>query len=352
MRPTRALHPGGRCTPSGAVVIMPCLKPHDTIQPGDARAVKFTAEKLRGILLPCTTPFAEGGLVDARALGDNIARWNETGIDGYVILGSTGERVHLDEGEVLEVVSTARASVPEHLAFVVGVGQHGTRASIAEARRAAGAGADAILVITPHFYRAQMTPAALANYYESIAEAAPVPVVLYNIPQNTGLALSPDVLARLCEHENIVGIKDSSGDMVNFVEMLRLASRKFAVLTGHASLLYAALSAGAQGAILAAGCVAPEVAVRIARLVEQGAHDEAREWQRKFTPLARAVTARFGIGGLKYALDLRGYAGGEVRAPLSMPDEAARREIARTLEECCPYVETENETKSAEGAVK
>lgn len=326
------------------------MKQHDNIQQGDSRAGKFTAGKLRGILLPCTTPFAAGGLVDARALGANIARWNETGISGYVILGSTGERVHLDERETLEVVNAARACVPEHLAFVVGVGQHGTRQSIAEARRAAASRADAVLVITPHFYRAQMTPAALANYYESIADDSPVPVVLYNIPQNTGLALSPDVLVRLCEHENIIGIKDSSGDMVNFLEMLRLASGEFAVLTGHASLLYAAMSAGAQGAILAAGCVAPEVAVGISQLVEQNEHEQAREWQRRFTPLARAVTTRFGIGGLKYALDLCGYAGGEVRAPLSMPDEAARREIARTLEACLPVVQMKNEAKLAEGA--
>ncbi|HZH31146.1 MAG TPA: dihydrodipicolinate synthase family protein [Pyrinomonadaceae bacterium] len=328
------------------------MKSHDTIQPGEARARKFTAGQLRGILLPATTPFAADGAPDARALGANIARWNETGISGYVILGSTGERVHLDERETLEVVEAARASVPAHLAFVVGVGQHGTRASINEARRAATAGADALLVITPHFYRAQMTPAALADYYEAIADASPLPVVLYNIPQNTGLALSPDTLARLSEHANIIGIKDSSGDMVNFLEMLRLASAGFAVLTGHASVLHAALSAGAQGAILAAGCVAPEVAVRIARLVERGEHEAAREWQRKFTPLARAVTMRSGIGGLKYALDLCGYAGGEVRAPLSMPDEAARREIVRALEQCLSSVETEAETKSAEGAVK
>jgi 4-hydroxy-2-oxoglutarate aldolase len=308
---------------------------------------------LRGILLPCTTPFGEDGRVDARALRGNIERWNETGIGGYVILGSTGERVHLGERETLEVVEAARASVPGHLAFVVGVGQHGTRESIAEARRAADAGADALLVITPHFYRAAMTPAVLSNYYESIADAAPVPVVLYNIPQNTSVALSPDTIARLSKHENIIGIKDSSGDMVNFLEMLKVASGKFSVLTGHASLLYAALSAGAAGAILAAACVAPEVAVEIAGLVERGDHERARARQSEFTPLARAVTTRFGIGGLKYALDLRrGYAGGEVRAPLSMPDDAARREIARTLAECCPYVETENETKLAEGAVK
>ncbi|MDQ1613314.1 MAG: 4-hydroxy-2-oxoglutarate aldolase [Pyrinomonadaceae bacterium] len=326
------------------------MKSHDTNHPGDTRAREFTADKLRGILLPCTTPFTADDRVDTRALRSNIALWNETGIGGYIILGSTGERVHLDESEVAEVVTTARASVPEQLAFVVGVGQQGTRASIAEARRAASSGADAVLVITPNFYRAAMTPAALADHYEQIAEASSAPVVLYNIPQNTGVALSPETVARLSEHENIVGIKDSSGDMVNFVELLRLASPTFAVLTGHASLLYAALSAGAQGAILAAACVAPEVAVEIARSVEQGAHEEARARQRQFTPLARAVTTRFGIGGLKYALDLCGYAGGEVRAPLVMPNDEARREIARTLAECRPYVETENETKlQAEG---
>jgi 4-hydroxy-2-oxoglutarate aldolase len=314
------------------------LKPHDTIHPGDSRAAKFTAEKLRGILLPSTTPFDTNGLSDTRALTSNIERWNETGASGYVILGSTGERVHLDERETLEVIAAARASVPAHLAFVVGVGGHGTRGSIAEARRAGEAGADAVLVITPHFYRGQMTPAALRDHYEAVADASSVPLVLYNIPQNTGVALSPETVARLGEHANIIGIKDSSGDMVNFLEMLSLQSETFAVLTGHASLLYAALSAGAQGAILAAACVAPRVAVHIAESVAAGRHEEAREWQRRFIPLARAVTTRFGIGGLKYALDLCGYAGGEVRAPLGMPDETARREIARTLAECQPYV--------------
>lgn len=329
------------------------MKPHDTIQRGDVRTGNFTAQRLRGIFLPCTTPFAADGLVDARALASNIERWNETGIDGYVILGSTGERVHLDERECLEVISAARARVPAHLAFVVGIGQHGTRASIEEARRAAAEGADAVLVITPHFYRAAMTPAALTTHYAAIADAAPVPLVLYNIPQNTGVALSTDAIARLAAHENIIGIKDSSGDMVNFLELLRLQSDTFAVLTGHASLLHAALSAGAQGAILAAGCVAPDVAVRITRLVTEGEHERAVELQRKFIPLARAVTTRFGIGGLKYALDLSGYTGGEVRAPLAMPDADARREIARTLEECRPYEETEHETRlQAEGAVK
>jgi 4-hydroxy-2-oxoglutarate aldolase len=314
------------------------LKSHDTIHLRDSRDGGLTAKRLRGILLPCTTPFDSDGRPDTRALASNIERWNETGVSGYVMLGSTGERVHLDEGECREVVEAARASVPAHLAFVVGVGQHDTRRSIAEAERACAAGADALLLITPHFYRGQMTPAALTDYYKAVADASDVPVVLYNIPQNTGIALSPETIARLSEHEKIIGIKDSSGDMVNFMEMLSLQTDNFAVLTGHASVLYAALAAGAQGAILAVGCVAPGVAVKIARLFEEGRHEEAREVQRKLIPLARAVTTRYGIGGLKYALDLAGYAGGEVRAPLRLPDETARREIERTLAECRPYV--------------
>jgi 4-hydroxy-2-oxoglutarate aldolase len=328
------------------------LKPHDTTHTRDSRADGLASKKLRGILLPCTTPFANGGLaVDTRALASNIERWNKTGVDGYVILGSTGERVHLDERESSEVIEAARASVPSHLTFVVGIGGHGTHQTIAEARRAGASGADALLVITPHFYRGQMTHAALANHYEAIADASDVPLVLYNIPQNTGVALSPETVGRLALHENIIGIKDSSGDMVGFLELLALQSETFAVLTGHASLLYAALSAGAQGAILAAGCVAPRVAVRIAQSIAAGRHEEAREWQRQFIPLARCVTTRYGIGGLKYALDLGGYVGGEVRAPLAMPNETARREIERTLAACRPYVELELETKLAEGAV-
>ena len=297
-------------------------------------AANLVQKKLRGILLPFPTPFDKRGDVDTRAIRTNIERWNRTSADGYVALGSTGERVHLSEAECFEVMDAAREATPEHLAFVVGVGQAGTRTTIAEARRAAQAGADALLVITPHFYRASMTPAALTDYYTAIADAAPVPIVLYSIPQNTGLALLPETVARLSEHENIIGIKDSSGDMVNFLEMLRAAaSAQFAVLTGHASVLHAALAAGARGAILAAACVTPRIAIEIARAVERGEHERAREMQSKFIPLVRTVTARFGIGGLKYALDLCGYAGGAVRAPLGMPDEEAQREIRRILEE-------------------
>ena len=288
------------------------------------------------MLLPFTTPFGAGGEVDAAALCENVARWNETGVAGYVALGSTGERVHLDERERALIVESARACVPRELAFIIGVGEQSTRLAILEARRASDAGADALLALTPHFYRGAMTQDALAEHFAALADAASVPVILYNIPQNTGVAIAPETVARLADHPNIVGIKDSSGDVANLVEMLRLAGagrEDFAVLTGHAGVFYASLCAGVRGAILAAGCAVPRLCVEIYEAFVGGDHARAQESQRRLAPVARALTVRFGVGGLKFALDLAGYSGGSVRAPLRGPGEEARREIARLLEE-------------------
>ncbi|HEX5708670.1 MAG TPA: dihydrodipicolinate synthase family protein [Pyrinomonadaceae bacterium] len=306
-------------------------------------------DKLRGIFLPFPTPFDSEGEVNARALRSNIERWNETGAAGYVALGSTGERVHLSERERFHVIETARSAVPEELTFVVGVGEQSTRATVDEARRVAALGADALLVITPHFYRSQMTTDALVAHYEAVADSSPAPVILYSVPQNTGVALAPEAVARLSAHPNVVGLKDSSGDFVNFMETARLVGERlangsdesadgrgesFALLTGHASTLYAALATGARGGILAAACVAPRLCVEIYEAFVVGDAARARALQAALVPLARAVTTRYGIGGLKAALDAAGYAGGAVRAPLSAPVEEARREIARLVEEC------------------
>jgi 4-hydroxy-2-oxoglutarate aldolase len=284
-------------------------------------------------MLPFPTPFDARGELDLDGLSVNLSRWNAAGVNGYVALGSTGERVHLDDAESLRVVEAAREVVPADMSFVVGVGQQSTRETIKEARRAATAGADAVLVITPHFYRAAMTQAALAEHYERVADESPAPVVVYSIPQNTGVTLAAETVARLSRHENVVGLKESSGDVVAFVEMLRVVDESFAMLTGHGSALHAALSSGARGAILAVGCCAPRTCIEITRAVEAGDHESARTLQRRLIPLARAVTTRFGVGGLKVALDVAGYRGGTVRAPLSMPDDAARAEITRLMTE-------------------
>lgn len=286
---------------------------------------------LRGILLPITTPF-HADAVDNLALRANLDRWATTGITGYVVLGSTGERVHLDEGEYLEVIETTRAVVPESMSLIVGAGQQSTVGTIKEITKAAAAGADAVLVITPHFYRSGISQDVLVSYYRSVADAAPVPVLLYSMPPLTGIKIEPETIARLSEHPNIVGVKDSSNDVAGFSETVRLCPSDFAVMTGNGTVFLDALQAGATGAILAVGCVVPETCVEILRAFKAGDLERAAMLQSKLTPLAAAVTTRFGIGGLKFALDLAGYRGGSVRAPLQPPDDSARSEIQTFLE--------------------
>lgn len=299
----------------------------------NSSVTRFLPEKLHGVLLPFTTAFDEYGEVDSAGLEKNLEKWNETGVSGYAVLGSTGERVHLSEGESLKVIAAARESVPPEFAFIVGAGQQSTQATIAEVRGVAEAGADAVLVITPHFYRAEMTQDKLINHYKAVADAAPVPVVLYSVPPFTNVSLAPESIARLSEHENIIGVKDSSGDVLNLAETVGLVPPDFAVLTGNGSSLYPALCVGAKGGILAVGCIAPRLAVAIKEAFAAGEHDEARRMQQRLSRLTRAIPGRYGISGLKAALDMLGYAGGRVRAPLSVVSQQARAEIAAVLKE-------------------
>jgi len=289
-------------------------------------------KNLGGILLPFPTPFGPGGDIDEQALNSNIKKWNQTGVIGYVALGSTGERVHLEEHECARVIELARAAVPDNLAFIVGAGQKSTRGTINEVRAAATAGAEAVLVITPHFYRRAITQDALAGHYAAVADTSPVPVILYSVPDLTGIAIAPETVAKLSEHPNIIGIKDSSDDRARLGQTIRLVTDDFAVLTGNGTVLYEALRSGARGAILAVGCVDPRQCIAIFAAVSVRDYERARALQEKLTPLTRAVTTRFGIGGLKAAMDLVGYHGGFVRAPLPAPEEAAREEIAQLLE--------------------
>jgi 4-hydroxy-2-oxoglutarate aldolase len=312
------------------------LKQPDSSQLNNLRAA-LSAEDLRGVLLPVPTPFDSAAEADLRALRSNLAKWSATGIAGYVMLGSTGERVHLDEREYLEVIKAAREEVAareDGVAFIVGAGQQSTRGTISEIKKAAAAvHLDAFLVITPHFYRPSITQKTLIEHYQRVADESPAPLILYSMPALTGIRIEPETAARLSEHENIVGIKDSSADLDGLRETIKLVRKDFAVLTGNGTVLYEALSAGAVGGILAVGCVAPALCVAIFHAVKCGETETAAKLQSRLTPLAQAVTTRFGIGGLKAALEMKGYVGGAARAPLIMPDAEAREELRRCLEE-------------------
>jgi 4-hydroxy-2-oxoglutarate aldolase len=300
----------------------------------DSSSAGLADADLRGVLLPFPTPFNDGdGDADMRALRENILQWGAAEIDGYVALGSTGERVHLDEHEYLNVIEAARGAAQESSSFIVGAGQQSTRATINEVRSVAEAGADAMLVITPHFYRAEMTQNVLIKHYMTVADASPVPVLLYSVPHLTNVAIQPETIARLSEHENIVGVKDSSGDILALAETVRLVPDDFAVLTGNGAALYPALCVGAWGGILAIGCIAPRLAVEIYEAFQVGEHERARVLQQTLTKLTRGVLGRYGISGLKAALDMLGYTGGHARAPLQDANEEARREIKQVLKE-------------------
>ena len=293
----------------------------------------FLRSQLQGILLPSTTPFDSNQNLDLAGLRANLQRWTKTGITGVVLLGSTGERVHLDEREYIEVIESARREVADEFAFIVGAGQQSTIGTINEVKRAAEAGVDAVLVITPSFYRSAITQETLFKHYNEIADAAPVPVILYSMPVLTGIKIETATIARLSDHQNIIGVKDSSADVEGFKQTVELCPKEFAVMTGNGTILLDALRAGATGAILAVGCAVPEVCVEIMAAFGDGEDERAQLLQSKLTPLATAVTTKYGIGGLKAALDMSGYVGGSVRAPLQSPTESAKLEIEQLLNE-------------------
>ncbi len=291
------------------------------------------AINLSGLLLPITTPFTESEDIDVAGLTSNLSKWNQTGITGYVVLGSTGERVNLDEREYVQVIETARKAIPETFLFIVGAGQQGTRNTIKEIERATKAGAEAALVITPSFYRSAISQDALVTHYHAVADASSIPIILYSMPDLTGIKIEPETAARLSEHKNIIGMKDSSADVAKFAQTVQSVPEGFAVMIGNGTVLCEALQAGAEGGILAVGCAAPELCIEIYRAVHAGEIDRASTLQGKLTPLALAVTKTYGIGGLKTAMDMAGYVGGAVRAPLQLPDETARGEIESLLRE-------------------
>ncbi|HVC21144.1 MAG TPA: dihydrodipicolinate synthase family protein [Vicinamibacterales bacterium] len=272
--------------------------------------------KIHGVLPPIPTPFDASDEVDFDALRFDIERWMTTPLAGIVALGSNGEAALIDEDESERIVATVRERVPRDRLLIAGTGRESTKAAVAAARRAARAGADAVLVRTPSFFKSQMTMDALIRHYTAVADASPVPVILYNFTAVTGVNLLPVTVARLAEHPNIVGVKESGGDMAQVGDLVSLTPPDFSVLVGAAPTLYTSLCLGASGGIVAAACVIPEECVRLYELTGAGRHAEALALQRQITPLARSVTSGFGVPGLKAALNLAGYRAGQPRPPL------------------------------------
>jgi 4-hydroxy-2-oxoglutarate aldolase len=284
---------------------------------------------LRGIYPPIATPFA-GDEIDCDGLRHNVDRWMATGLRGLLALGSNGEAAFVDDDEAERIVAIVRERVPKDRVLLAGTGRQSTRATVAATRRAATAGADAVLVLTPFYFKAQMTHDALVAHYRAVADASPVPVLLYNFTNVTGINLPLETAAALSSHPNIVGMKDSNGDVGQVAGIVARVPADFAVLVGSAATLYPSLVAGAAGAVVAIANVVPELCVKLYELTRAGRHEEAQQLQRRLTLLALAVTREYGIAGLKVAMEVAGYAGGAVRGPLR-PASAEAREAIRRL---------------------
>lgn len=282
---------------------------------------------------PATTPFDPvTGDVDIVAFRRNARTWLEAPLSGLVLFGSTGEGLLLDEDERVRALDAVREAAGTERLLLAGTGAESTRTAIRLTRAAARAGADAVLVQPPGYYRPQLTPEALRDHYTAVADASPVPVILYQVPPAyTGADLQAGLVAELANHPNIVGIKDSTGDLKALGALVETCSRDFAVLVGSGAVLYGALEVGACGGILAVAVLAPHAACELYQLKMAGDEPGAGRIQERLAPLHRAVVAGLGVPGIKVALDLLGLAGGPPRPPLKPLRDRERPAVREAL---------------------
>lgn len=287
--------------------------------------------KLHGIFPPLTTPFNADGALALDPLRENVSKYNRTRLAGYVVVGSTGESVLLSCDEVERVWAAVRESAGPEKILIAGTGVESTAETIERTNRAAALGYQAALVKTPHYYKPQMTPQAELEHFLRVADAARVPILIYSVPQFTGLAVEANLVARLAAHPNVIGIKESSGNVQRVTEIIHATPPDFQTLVGSATTLYASLVVGAVGGILGVACALPELAVELYEAVRAGDATRARALQHCLLLPTLKLVAELGIPGLKYAMDCVGFYGGPARRPLLSPTEAQKREVEAVL---------------------
>ena len=293
--------------------------------------VKLALMKLQGIFPPLTTPFSNDGEIDLSRLQANITLYNQTRLSGYVMNGSTSESVLLRWDEIERLWAAAREFAASDKEMIAGTGAESTAETIHHTKRAAKMGYDAALVRTPSYYKPFMTFEAEATHFLRVADASPVPILIYSVPVFTGYTVEAPLVARLALHANIIGIKDSSGNIQRMKGIVASTPKTFRSLTGSALTLHDALQAGASGAILAVSCIVPEACVDLYEATRRGDQARVAQAQKNFINPAATVATRFGIAGIKHAMDRLGYYGGAPRAPLLPLGESAKQEIETIL---------------------
>jgi 4-hydroxy-2-oxoglutarate aldolase len=285
--------------------------------------------------IPCTTPF-DGVTFDIAAVHwrNNMRKWLEEPIDGYVLFGSTGEGVLVEDDEKAKLIEYARELIPPGLKMVVGITADSTRGIVKKAKRFAELGADAFLIAAPPYFGQYLSPGALADHYRMVADGSPVPIIVYNIPKYTKVNVEPGLMAELVRHPNILGFKDSSGDIKRFADYTNACQGSdCAMFVGNGTLLFTALELGGSGGIVGIGMIAPRAVADLIAAFRAGEKRRAGELQELVTPLHKEIVAPYGAIGVKTAQDMIGYYGGPPRRPLVPLSAKEREQVARVMHE-------------------
>jgi 4-hydroxy-2-oxoglutarate aldolase len=287
--------------------------------------------RVQGVFPPVPTTFTPDGELDLDGFAANLRRLNQTGLSGYVVLGSNGEFPLLDESEKLAVFEKAREVTPADKLLICGTGVESTRNTIALTKKAAAIGADVAIVLTPHYFRPSYDNAAYLRHYLAIAEASPIPILVYNMPLYAVVDVSAELLIELSHHPNIVGYKESGQNIGKLAEVADRAEPHFSPLAGSTSNFLPALSVGAAGGVMALANIAPNECIELFRAGTGGDMTRARALQYRLLAPNNAVTTKYGVAGLKAALDLLGYVGGSPRLPATPLGEKERATLADVL---------------------
>lgn len=281
---------------------------------------------LKGAYAPIPTPFYEDEIAYSH-LKENLDKWAESNLEGLVVCGSNGEFPLLDEQEKADLFAFVRRNFPANRPVIAGTGCESLKATIRLTKQAAEVGINAALVVTPWYYKGAMKDDSLKAYYSELADLSPIPIILYNMPRNTGVEMNVGLVSELSYHPNIIGIKDSSGNIVQIADIINKADKDFAVFAGSGSFLYSSLVLGATGATMAVANIIPNLCDDIIRLQREGQHQAAKKLQLDILDINAAVTSKWGIAGLKTALDMIGYYGGPLRKPLQSLNAEAKQNI-------------------------
>ncbi len=287
---------------------------------------------LKGIFPPITTPFVNDEIAFDK-LAENISKWNRTKLAGYVVMGSNGESAFLTREEKLKLIENVKKNASKDKILIAGTGSDSIKETISLTNDAAEKGADYALILTPSFFKGKMDSNSFIKYFTEVADKIDIPLIIYNVPKFTGVNIEAAPVSILSGHKNIIGLKNSSENVAHLSEIINVSTDDFVTLVGTASVLFTGLCAGAAGGVLALANIAPDMCVKVYDLFNEAKLKEARKLQAKLIPVNKAVTGKYGVAGLKAAMDMLGYFGGDPRSPLNKLNNNELEDLKTILSE-------------------